>query len=72
VPAFARIRILSSIDQARFGRFAAMTGRLLASCNHRESVAFSPRCSTAQASGNYLTPAVTQKSYSIVALVLLI
>ena len=38
VLAFARIRIFSSIDQSRFGRFAGMTGRLLASCNHRESV----------------------------------
>ncbi len=36
--AFARIRILFSIDQSRLGRFAGMTGRLLASCNHRESV----------------------------------
>ena len=38
VLAFARIRIFSSMDQSRFGRFAGMTGRLLASCNQRESV----------------------------------
>lgn len=38
VLAVAKIRIFSSIDQSRLGRFAGMTGRVLASCNHRESV----------------------------------
>ena len=45
--AFARIRIFSSIDHSRFGRSAGMTGRLLASCNHRESVCWRRPVSTA-------------------------
>jgi hypothetical protein len=64
--AFARIRIFSSIDQSRRGRFAGITGRLLASCAHRESVCW--RRPVSDASCRALTASVPVKRATIFSL----
>ena len=66
VLAFARIRIFSSIDQSRLGRFAGMTGRLLASCSHRESVCW--RRPVSKASCRALTASLPVKRATIFCL----
>ena len=62
----ARIRIFSSIDQSRLGRFTGMTGRLLASCIHRERVCCVRPVSNA--SCRALTPSLPVKRSTIFCL----
>ena len=66
VLAVAKIRIFSSIDQSRLGRFAGMTGRVLASCNHRESVCW--RRPVSNASCRALTASLPVKRVTIFCL----
>jgi hypothetical protein len=66
VLAVAKIRIFSSIDQSRFGRFAGMTGSVLASCNHRESVCW--RRPVSNASCRALTASLPVKRVTIFCL----
>jgi hypothetical protein len=66
VLAVAKIRIFSSIDQSRLGRFAGMTGRALASCNHRESVCW--RRPVSNASWCALTASLPVKRVTIFCL----
>lgn len=61
-----QVRIFSLIDQSRLGRFAGMTGRLLASCTQRESVCW--RSPVSNASCRALTASLPVKRATIFCL----